>query len=112
MASAGQRDTRIVIERAQQERDAVNAPKTVGWRPIAKPWVRVRYGTASDQRTAAQEQESQAATLAAVYSSKLLGVLTTDRVRFAGRIWEIKGVAHSRQQGEIVFTVISSKPAQ
>ena len=112
MVTAGQRDTRIVIEHAEKERDAVNALKTVAWRPIARPWVRVRYGSASDQRTAAQEQESQTATLTSDYSTKLLAVTTTDRVRFAGRIWDIKGIAPSRQHGEIVFTVVSSKPAQ
>lgn len=104
MAGAGERDKRVTFERAQKVKDAFNANVTADWLPIGKAYARVRYGAASEQRTAALEKAAQTATFATTYSAKLLAVTTADRIVFDGRNWQISATAPSRDRGEILFT--------
>lgn len=88
MPSATQRTELIVFERASTTKNEYNEPETT-WAELAKRRARVRFGTAQEQRQAAQETGIQTATFECVRSATLDGVTLKDRINYDGDPWDI-----------------------
>lgn len=90
---SGRRNKRILIEREiETGRDTLNQP-IIEWALYAKPSADVIFGSGSEQRAAAQTDATQAATFEILANSKTRALLMTDRVRFLGGLWDIRGIA-------------------
>lgn len=86
---AGRRNKRITIEaRTVAEDDYGGEAET--WAVYARPWASVYYGSGAEQRDAAQQGGSQAASFEVLSNSKTRAISTVDhRIQFDGGIWNI-----------------------
>lgn len=86
---AGRRNKRITIEARTVAEDGYGG-ETETWTVFARPWASVYYGSGAEQRDAAQQGGSQAASFEVLSNSKTRAVSTVDhRVRLDGGIWNI-----------------------
>lgn len=91
MIGAGQRDTRVIFERATVVEDEHGSLGEPVWKEFCRAWAFVLYGSGAERREAAQKASSQAATLTVLANSQTTALKTTDRARFAGGVWDISG---------------------
>lgn len=76
------------------------------WAPFAPEYAAVYYGSGSEQREAAQQGGSQAASFEVLSNSKTRAISVTDhRIAFDGGIWNITGV-HDLDNGGRRITAI------
>lgn len=101
---AGQRDQRIAFERATVETDD-HGEDVATWAEIAERWAAVNYGRGDERREGAREGGVQPATFIVLADEDTRTVGLTDRIRFRGGVWEIKGVA-PRGRAEIEFSAV------
>jgi len=97
MASASQRTELIVIQRSTASEDE-SGGQTLTWADYATRRARVRFGTAQEQREAAQEGGVQTASFECVRSATLDAVTLKDRIHYLGDpddgpFWDITEVA-------------------
>ncbi|MEV4934602.1 phage head closure protein [Sphingobium sp. LSP13-1-1.1] len=87
--AAGRRNKRITIE-ARATADDGYGGSIETWTPFSRPWVSVYYGSGSEQRAAAQEGGSQAASFEMLSNSKTRAISVIEhRIQFDGGIWDI-----------------------
>ena len=86
--SATNRTELVVFERSTATEDVYGQP-TLTWATYATRRARVRFGTAQENRQAAQEAGNQAATFECVRSSTLNAVTLKDRISYLGSYWDI-----------------------
>ena len=91
MPSASERKWSITFLRATTTTDEYNQAVEDWSDPttLATRMARVRFGTAQEQREAAQETGIQSASFECVRSSTLDGVTLRDRIGFDGSQWNI-----------------------
>lgn len=80
---------RIQFERASPPVDDGYTSVTGDWVLLTMAWSDVFYGTGTEQRQAAQEGASQAASFEVLANSKTRTVSVTDRIKFDGGAWNI-----------------------
>jgi head-tail adaptor len=85
-------DRLITVQRATGTTDDYGG-ETQTWADVEEAYARVRFGLASEQRQAAQEAGTQAATFEVVPTTALLAVTLKDRIAFEGSFWDIQEVA-------------------
>lgn len=86
---AGRRNKRIMIEARTVAEDGYGGEAET-WTAYARPWVSVYYGSGAEQRDAAQQGGSQAASFEMLSNSKTRAISTVDhRIQFDGGIWNI-----------------------
>jgi head-tail adaptor len=85
-------DRLITVQRATATTDDYGG-ETQTWADVEEAYARVRFGLASEQRQAAQEAGTQAATFEVVPTVALLAVTLKDRIFFDGSFWDIQEVA-------------------
>jgi len=90
--NAGQRTELIVFERATTSEDVYGQPVQT-WATYATRRARVRFGTGQEQRQAAQEGGTQAASFECISSSTLRTVTLKDRISYIGSYWDITETA-------------------
>lgn len=88
----GQRDRLIILQRAATSTDEYG-DELSAWTDVEQAWARVRFGSASEKREAAQESGIQSATFEVVPTRTLLAAKLTDRIMFDGSPWDIAEVA-------------------
>jgi len=90
MPSASQRKWLVIFKR-QPTTENEYGEQTDSGDPteVARQRVSVRFGTAQEQRQAAQEKASQTATFECVRTVAVEAVLITDFVEFDGSDWDI-----------------------
>lgn len=92
--SATQRTELVVFLRGTAAEDAYgNQVLTWPGTTLATRRVRVRFGTAMEQRQAAQESGAQTATFECIRSSTLNGVTLKDRISYLSSYWDIVELA-------------------
>ena len=92
MPSATQRTELIVFERATFSTND-NNEQIPTWETYATRRARVRFGTAQEQRQAAQEGGTQSASFECVRSSSLNSVTLKDRISYLGSSWDLTEIA-------------------
>lgn len=92
MPSASERTELIVIERATVAEDNYGG-ETETWATYATRRARVRFGTAQEQRQAAQEGGTQTATFECIRSSTLNSVRLNDRISYLSSYWDLTEIA-------------------
>lgn len=105
--SRGQFDRLITVQRATVTTDDYGGENSA-WADTEKAYARVRFGLAAEQRQAAQESGTQAATFEAVPTTALLAVTLKDRILFDGGEWDITEVAPLNRQ-TLRFTATRSR---
>jgi SPP1 family predicted phage head-tail adaptor len=103
---AGDRNYRVVFQRATTIDDDLGQPIET-WADYVVTTARVRFGTAQEQRQAAQESASQTATFECLRTSKVASVTLLDRIIFDGSYWDLAGRAPLDRQ-TVSFTAIRS----
>jgi SPP1 family predicted phage head-tail adaptor len=88
----GKFDRLITLQRATVTTDDYGG-ETPTWADVEQAWARIRFGLASEQRQAAQQGGTQAATFEVVPTAALLAVTLKDRISFDGDAWDISEVA-------------------
>lgn len=88
----GQFDRLITVQRATVTTDDYGG-ETPNWADHQQGWARVRFGSAQEKRTAAQEGGEQSATFELIPTTALLAVTLRDRIQFDGGDWDITEVA-------------------
>lgn len=88
----GEFDRLIVVQRATVTTDDYGG-EVATWVDVEQAYARVRFGPAGEQRQAAQEGGTQAATFEVTPTSALLAVQLSDRIVFDGSNWDITEVA-------------------
>jgi head-tail adaptor len=86
----------IVIERRTAKTDGRGQPtKDIAWSEFAREYAAIFYGAGREQREAAQQAASQAASFEVLSNSRTRAVTPGDefRLRYAGAIWDIRSVA-------------------
>ena len=83
----------IVFERATASEDVYGQPTSISWTTYATRRARVRFGTGQEQRQAAQEGGTQAASFECISSSTLRTVTLKDRISYIGSYWDITETA-------------------
>lgn len=91
--TAGQRTELIVFERATVTEDTYGQPIETSWATYATRRARVRFGTAQEQRQAAQEGGTQAASFECISSATLKAVTLKDRISYLSSYWDITEIA-------------------
>lgn len=94
MPTAGQRTELIVFQRASTSEDTYGQ-QVLTWpgTTLATRRARVRFGTAQEQREAAQEGGVQTATFECESSSALRAVTLKDRISYLGSDWDLTEIA-------------------
>lgn len=90
--TAGQRSELIVFERATVTQNEFNEGEA-SWTTLFSRRARVRFGSAQEQRQAAQETGVQTATFECVRSAELDGVTLKDRIFYLSSRWDLKEIA-------------------
>lgn len=90
--TVGERDRLITVQRATVTTDDYGG-ETPTWADVEQAFAKVRFGLAGEQRQAAQESGTQAATFEVDPTDALLAVTIKDRIVFDGSDWDIKEVA-------------------
>lgn len=86
---AGRRNKRIVIEARTVAHDGYGGAVET-WTQFAHPWAAVYYGSGSEQRAAAQENGSQAASFEVLRNSKTVALSIAEyRILHDGGVWDI-----------------------
>lgn len=96
--SSGARKDRITIERMGDPIDDGYTTTPGAWAEWCKAYAQVFYGTGTEQRQAAQESASQAASFEVPANSKTRAVSVTDRIIFDNAEWDVTG-AHEIDRG-------------
>lgn len=87
--AAGRRNKRIRIEARTVAEDDYGG-EAEAWAVYARPWASVYYGSGAEQREAAQQGGSQAASFEVLSNSKTRAISMIDhRIQFDGGIWNI-----------------------
>lgn len=79
----------ITIERAGPDIDDGYTTVPGAWEEWCREWAAIYYGTGTEQRQAAQESASQAASFEVPANSKTRAVSVTDRIVWDGGEWDI-----------------------
>lgn len=99
--TAGQRNQLIAFQRRTYTEDAYGAAVET-WSLYAQEWASVRFGSAQERRSAAQESASQAATFRVLLHPLTFALTPLDRIAgFMGSTWEITGVSPYESEVEI-----------
>lgn len=107
------RDKRILMETRDAAADGYGHPTVaVDWRPFARPWANVAFGSGSEQREAAQQSGSQTATFVVLADSETASASVRDRIRYPlsdrdpskWPTWEIQAVAELGFNEGLAFT--------
>jgi len=85
----GKLNRRIKIDRMGPPVDDGYTTEPGGWTELCQAWAAVYYGSGSEQRQAAQESASQAASFEVQSNPKTRAVSVTDRIIFDGGEWDI-----------------------
>lgn len=106
---AGDFTARIEFQRVVTARSALGVKAQVAWGSLGFARAKVRWGTSAERRTAAVEEASQAATFRCRSTVRTRGVTIEDRIEFAGRTYDVTGVAAIEDTPrEIEFTAVAS----
>jgi head-tail adaptor len=92
MVTTSQRSEQIVFQRATATEDETGG-QTLVWATYATRRARVRFGTAQEQRQAAQEGGVQSASFECVRSSALDAVTLKDRISYLSSSWDLTEIA-------------------
>ena len=85
-------DRLVTFKRTTTTTNGYNEQVSSGSTEIEKGYARVRFGRADEQRLAAQEAGSQAATFELVTTTALRSVDLTNLIEFDGDDWNIKNI--------------------
>lgn len=88
---AGQRNRRVVFQRKIITEDPFGGEVTT-WTDYASVWAQVIWGTGAERREAAQLSASQPASFRVIANDKTLTLSVTDRISFAGGLWNITSI--------------------
>lgn len=88
----GARDKQIVIQRATTTTDDYGGEVST-WADYATEWAAVYYGNGTEQRQAAQEGGSQAASFEVLANPLTRDIKITDRISHEGVAWDITAIA-------------------
>lgn len=106
----GQRNQRIVIQRAVFARDALGTRAPSSWTPIGSRWARAFYGSGSERREAGVEQAAQSVTFNVLADSLTATIVPQDRIQHLGLTWDVAGIAKvGLRQDEIEITAVASR---
>lgn len=108
MIGAGQRDRKVIFQRATVTRSTLGVEKEGPWSDLGDAMARVLYGTGQERRDAAATGSSQAATFRVLANSMTRGVTTKDRISFDNLVWNITGSVPIGRH-EIEFTATAGK---
>lgn len=87
----GRMRSRITVERKGAPVDDGYTTIPGGWIVWCKAYAAVFYGSGNEQRQAAQEQASQAASFEVAATTKTRTISVADRISFDGALWDITG---------------------
>lgn len=111
MIDPGQRDVLVIVERRGADTDDGYTKQPGAWAEYARGWARVRYGSSSERREAAQERAIQAATFEFAWTPKLEAVRTTDRLIALGSAWDIASRIITGLRDEVHVTAAANLEA-
>lgn len=112
MTDPGQRDVLIIVQRRGAETDDGYTKQPGAWAEYARGWARLRYGSASERREAAQDRAAQAATFELDWTPKLAAILLTDRIIAFDTAWDISSAVVIRLNEEVHVTSIANLEAE
>lgn len=93
MTAIGDRDTKIVFQRATVTKDANGGP-VESWATYVTEWAAVKFGSGQERREAQQEAASQSASFRVLANTLTRALKPTDRIAgYLGVNWDIITVA-------------------
>lgn len=100
---------RIAIQRyTETGRNGLNEP-VMEWSTFTMSWAATYYGTGVEQRQASQTSGAQAASFEVPANPKTRSIVLTDRVSFAGGLWDIRSIAPIGRDG-VKINVVRQVP--
>lgn len=106
MLRAGLLDRRIRIERAAVSENTLGE-EIEAWDVIATVWAGVNFGSGSEQRRAAVEDDAQPATFTVRWSSSLASLSSADRIVHGGFVYNVKAVQEIGRREGLSITAIT-----
>ncbi|MEM1345186.1 MAG: phage head closure protein [Pseudomonadota bacterium] len=107
MRGAGAYDRRIVIERRQTGRDAMNDPVTT-WTEIATVSAEWKRGSRSERQQIAEQRVQVPDTFVTRWTPVLATVAEPDRIRFDGRTYDITGVVELGRRERLEISAMAA----
>lgn len=98
------RDSLIIVERATKTRNALNEP-VENWSEHCQEFAAVYYGNGSEQRAAAQNDATQAATFEVLANDETRSITVLDRIVFDGLIWNVRSNVPIRRDGRKITAI-------
>lgn len=107
--TASARTERVLIEQRFVTTNGANE-EIESWSSPRKAYASVRFGSGGERREAARLGEAQSATFGLPATLANRAIKTTDRLRYAGAVWDIKSaVTEPRRTGVVVTATRGGK---
>jgi head-tail adaptor len=106
MPAKGRLDQRVTIQRATVSLDD-HGGAAESWATYVSAWAQVRFGSAQERRSAAQEAATQSASFIVLANSLTLAITPLDRIAgYLGANWDIVSVVPDRRAGQVEITAV------
>jgi SPP1 family predicted phage head-tail adaptor len=106
MSGAGRMDRRLVIQRATTSRNDLNEP-IESWANLATVYANRRDASAGEAYKAQEVGAELTCRFTVRYSSVLAAVTPTDRILYAGRLYNITGLRETKRNRWIEIDAVA-----
>ncbi|HEY8604721.1 head-tail adaptor protein [Tsuneonella suprasediminis] len=103
--TAGQKNTRVVFERATVVPDDYGQEIEI-WAPIGRAWAAINWGRGDERRQAAIESGSLSATFTVYDNAMTRGLGLKDRLMLEGAAWDITSSVPGKERGDRDITAV------